>query len=126
MSAARGNSTSCTIRRRRSWRGWRARPGSSGWGISPRSGPIRPRRRAMPAPKRAAHRAARARFLSLLPNPPLTPDQVEMLKRDNVVAAGALDLRTLGIAPTAVEAIIPTYLDRFRKGGWYARRRAVA
>lgn len=67
-----------------------------------------------------------ARFLSLLPKPPLTPDQVEMLKRDNVVASGALDLQTLGITPTAVEAIIPTYLDRFRPGGWYSRRRAVA
>src|SRR5215469_285451 len=67
-----------------------------------------------------------ARLMSLLPKPPLTPDQVEMLKRDNVVAAGALDLKTLGITPTSVEAIIPTYLDRFRKGGWYDRRRAVA
>ena len=67
-----------------------------------------------------------ARFLSLLPNPPLTPDQVEMLKRDNVVTAGALDLKTLGIEPTSVEAILPTYLDRFRRGGWYDRRRAVA
>jgi hypothetical protein len=35
-------------------------------------------------------------------------------------------LSMLGIAPTAVEAILPTYLDRFRKGGWYDRRRAVA
>ena len=67
-----------------------------------------------------------ARLMSLLPKPPLTPDQVEMLKRDNVVAAGALDLKTLGISPTSVEAVIPTYLDRFRKGGWYDRRRAVA
>ncbi|HWB50881.1 MAG TPA: complex I NDUFA9 subunit family protein [Stellaceae bacterium] len=67
-----------------------------------------------------------ARLLSLLPKPPLTPDQVEMLRRDNVVAAGALDLGTLGITPTAVEAVIPTYLDRFRKGGWYNRRRAAA
>lgn len=67
-----------------------------------------------------------ARLLSLLPKPPLTPDQVEMLRHDNVVAAGALDLRMLGIEPTAVEAILPTYLDRFRRGGWYDRRRAVA
>ena len=65
--------------------------------------------------------ALQARFLSLLPNPPLTPDQVELLKSDNVVVAGALGLEALGIAPTAVEAILPTYLDRFRKGGWYAR-----
>jgi NADH dehydrogenase len=70
--------------------------------------------------------ALQARLLSLLPKPPLTPDQVELLRHDNVVAAGALDLGTLGISATAVEAVIPTYLDRFRKGGWYARRRAVA
>jgi uncharacterized protein YbjT (DUF2867 family) len=62
----------------------------------------------------------------VMPKPPLTVDQVEMLKRDNVVASGALDLKTLGIEPTAIEAIVPTYLDRFRRGGWYGRRRAVA
>ena len=66
-----------------------------------------------------------ARVLSLLPSPPLTRDQVEMLKRDNVVGSGALGLEALGIAPTAVEAVLPTYLDRFRRGGWYARERAV-
>ena len=64
-----------------------------------------------------------ARLMAILPNPPLTADQVEMLKRDNVVSSGALNLATLGIAPTAVEAILPTYLDRFRRGGWYERRR---
>jgi uncharacterized protein YbjT (DUF2867 family) len=63
-----------------------------------------------------------ARLMVLLPNPPLTPDQVELLKEDNVVSSGALTLATLGIMPTAVEAILPTYLDRFRRGGWYERR----
>jgi uncharacterized protein YbjT (DUF2867 family) len=67
-----------------------------------------------------------ARLLSILPNPPLTVDQVAMLKRDNVVSSGALTLATLGIEPNAVEAIIPLYLDRFRKHGWYDRRRAAA
>jgi len=70
--------------------------------------------------------ALQARLMAVLPNPPLTVDQVEMLKRDNVVSSGALTLQTLGIEPTAVEAILPLYLDRFRKGGWYDRRRAVA
>jgi uncharacterized protein YbjT (DUF2867 family) len=60
-----------------------------------------------------------AKLMAILPNPPLTPDQVELLKGDNVVSPGALTLATLGIAPTAVEAILPTYLDRFRRGGWY-------
>jgi NADH dehydrogenase len=63
-----------------------------------------------------------ARLMSVLPNPPLTPDQVELLKGDNIVAAGALGLADLGIEPTPVEAILPTYLDRFRRGGWYTRR----
>ena len=63
-----------------------------------------------------------ARLMSILPNPPLTPDQVELLKRDNVVSSGALTLATLGIQPTAVEGILPTYLDRFRRGGWYESR----
>jgi uncharacterized protein YbjT (DUF2867 family) len=66
--------------------------------------------------------AVQARLMAILPNPPLTPDQVELLKRDNVVSSGALTLAALGIAPTAVEAILPTYLDRFRRGGWYQRR----
>ena len=66
-----------------------------------------------------------ARLFSLLPNPPLTPDQVELLKSDNIASPGALGLAALGIAPTAVEAILPTYLDRFRRGGWYAREPAA-
>jgi uncharacterized protein YbjT (DUF2867 family) len=69
--------------------------------------------------------AFKARFLALLPNPPLTPDQVEMLKRDNVVSSGALGLEALGITPTPVEVVLPGYLDRFRRGGWYARGRAL-
>ena len=62
-----------------------------------------------------------ARLMSVLPSPALTPDQVELLRSDNVVSSGALTLATLGITPTAVEAILPTYLDRFRRGGWYER-----
>jgi uncharacterized protein YbjT (DUF2867 family) len=65
--------------------------------------------------------AAQARLMSILPNPPLTADQVELLKRDNVVSSGAMTLASLGIAPTAAEVILPTYLDRFRRGGWYER-----
>jgi NADH dehydrogenase len=66
-----------------------------------------------------------ARMMSILPNPPLTPDQVELLKYDSVVSPGALTLSSLGVAPTPVEAILPTYLDRFRRGGWYERRQSA-
>ncbi len=66
--------------------------------------------------------ALQARLMSILPSPPLTPDQVELLKRDNVVSSGAMTLASLGVAPTAVEAILPTYLDRYRRAGGEARR----
>ena len=33
-----------------------------------------------------------AKLMSILPNPPLTPDQVELLKRDNIVSPGRIDL----------------------------------
>jgi NADH dehydrogenase len=66
--------------------------------------------------------AFQAKLMSILPNPPLTSDQVELLKQDNVVSPGALCIASLNIAPTPVEAILPTYLDRFRRGGWYQRR----
>lgn len=50
--------------------------------------------------------------------PPLTRDQIELLKHDNVVAPGAKTLADLGIAePTPLEAVIPTYLYRYRRGG---------
>ncbi len=57
--------------------------------------------------------AMQARLLSFLPEPPLTPDQVELLKRDNVVTSGTLGLADLGIAPTPLEVIVPSYLKAF-------------
>lgn len=65
-----------------------------------------------------------ATFLELLPQPPLTRDQVALLRSDNVVSPGALGLGDLGIEPTAPEAVIPTYLDRYRPGGRFGRVRA--
>jgi uncharacterized protein YbjT (DUF2867 family) len=55
-----------------------------------------------------------ARFLELLPDPPLTRDQVELLKRDNVVAPDMPGLEALGITPTPIELIVPQYLVRYR------------
>jgi len=62
-------------------------------------------------------------FFELLPVPPLTRDQVRMLRHDNVVAEGALTLADLGIAPTAAEVILPTYLDRYRPSGRFGQTR---
>jgi NADH dehydrogenase len=58
-------------------------------------------------------------------DPPITRDQVKLLKRDNVVGAsgeavGAL--ADLGIEPRALEGVVPGYLVRFRKYGQFAER----
>jgi uncharacterized protein YbjT (DUF2867 family) len=63
-----------------------------------------------------------AAFLEHLPVPLLTRDQVRLLRSDNVVAPGAATLQDLGIQPTAIDAVLPTYLDRYRRGGWFGAR----
>ncbi|HUE62785.1 MAG TPA: complex I NDUFA9 subunit family protein [Rhizomicrobium sp.] len=62
----------------------------------------------------------KAMFLQILPNPLLTMDQVRLLKRDNVVSVTAPGLSDLGITPTSVEAVVPSYLWRYRAKGEYA------
>lgn len=75
----------------------------------------------LPVPWKAA--MFKAGILGMLPKPPLTTDQVEMLKSDNVVSDGALTLADLGIdRPEAVEVVVPTYLDRYRKGGYFVQK----
>jgi NADH dehydrogenase len=58
--------------------------------------------------------------LPMLPPPPITSDQLALMRTDNVVAEGAPGLADLGVAAAALEPIIPTYLYRYRKGGQYA------
>ncbi len=83
------------------------------------------RRRALvPVPAELA--AFGAYFLEFLPHPPLTRDQIKLLQIDNVVAAGMPGLDALGIAPTALELVLPSYLDRFRRGGRFAPVNAAA
>ena len=53
-------------------------------------------------------------FIEVLPKPFITRDQVKLLRRDNVVARRTKKLQDLGITPTAAEAVLPTYLARFR------------
>lgn len=56
--------------------------------------------------------------------PPLTRDQVRLLKRDNVVSGEAGTIADLGISPTTVEAILPSYMVRFRRYGQFAEHAA--
>ena len=57
--------------------------------------------------------------LGILPKPLITLDQVRLLERDNVVSEGARGFRELAITAEAAEAIIPSYLWRFRKQGQF-------
>jgi uncharacterized protein YbjT (DUF2867 family) len=67
-----------------------------------------------------------AMFLQFMPTPLLTPDQVELLRVDNVVSEAAIaegrTLQGLGIEPEPIEAIVPSYLWRFRKAGQFRSR----
>jgi uncharacterized protein YbjT (DUF2867 family) len=69
-----------------------------------------------------------AQVLQFLPKPLLTPDQVELLRSDNVVSEAARrearTLEGLGIEPTAIETVVPSYLWRFRKTGQFQNRAA--
>ncbi len=51
-------------------------------------------------------------LMAVLPNPPLTRDQVTLMKRDNVVEGSALTLDDLSISPVSIEEIMATYIGR--------------
>ncbi|MFQ5562201.1 MAG: complex I NDUFA9 subunit family protein [Parvularculaceae bacterium] len=67
-------------------------------------------------------------LVGLLPifDPPITRDQIKLLKKDNVVgASGEADIGTLadlGVKPKTVESILPDYMVRYRKYGQFAPR----
>ncbi|WP_315758181.1 complex I NDUFA9 subunit family protein [Bradyrhizobium sp. SZCCHNRI2007] len=70
-----------------------------------------------------------AAILQFAPGPlKLTPDQVELLRYDNVVSeaakAAGLTLQGLGITPDSLEAVAPQYLWRFRPSGQFQRKNA--
>jgi NADH dehydrogenase len=64
-----------------------------------------------------------ASFLQLLPKPPLTTDQLKLLRMDNVVSREAehenRTLRGLGVSPRDIEALVPSYLYRYRRAGQF-------
>jgi len=58
-------------------------------------------------------------FLQMMPNPLLTPDQVELLKYPNIVSGDFPILKDLGISGTSLQTILPKYIYRFRTGGQF-------
>ena len=64
-----------------------------------------------------------AAIFSLLPNPPITADQLRQLRIDNVVSGALPGLDALGIEPQPAEAHVPEILLQFRPGGRFNTRR---
>ena len=58
-------------------------------------------------------------FLQMVPKPLLTPDQVELLKHNNIVSGDHPTLKDLGITGTSIQTILPKYIYRFREGGQF-------
>jgi NADH dehydrogenase len=69
---------------------------------------MRKRRLFMPLPFALAE--VQARLFELLPNPPLTTGQVDLLKWDNVARGALPGLQELNIEPKTVEEVVPTYI----------------
>ena len=67
-----------------------------------------------------------AKLLGILPNAPITTDQLLMLQKDNVPAAGSHGLEAFGITPVSIEAIAPSYLVRYRPKGRFSQPDATA
>ena len=55
-----------------------------------------------------------ALWFQFWPKPLLTPDQLKLLRTDNVLTGAAPVLKDLNLDATTVESIVPTYLRRFR------------
>jgi NADH dehydrogenase len=72
------------------------------------------RRLLMPVPFAVAK--IQARLFKLLPNPPLTTGQVDLLKADNVASGTLPGLRELKIKPKTVEEVVPTYIGPRTQG----------
>jgi len=64
-------------------------------------------------------------FMSVLPKPPLTLDQVKSLKTDNIIDGDEKTLRDLGIEPTAMDVVLPKYLSTFKRGGRFSDKNAA-
>ena len=65
-------------------------------------------------------------YAGFLPGAPIKLDQWKMLKTDNVASGTLPGLDSLGIAPTPMEAVAPSWLVRYRKAGRFGLRAKAA
>jgi len=65
-----------------------------------------------------------AKMGDILPFMPMNSDQLAMLKKGNICAAGMPGLKELGVTPTPLAGFIPEMMMRFRRGGRFAKAAA--
>ena len=75
---------------------------------------MRKRRLLIPVPFAVAK--IQARMFELLPSPPLTTGQVDLLKEDNVASGSLPGFQELKIQPKTVEEVVPTYIGPLARG----------
>jgi NADH dehydrogenase len=75
---------------------------------------MRKRRLLIPVPFAVAK--VQARMFELLPSPPLTTGQVDLLKEDNVASGSLPGFQELKIQPKTVEEVVPTYIGPLARG----------
>jgi uncharacterized protein YbjT (DUF2867 family) len=75
---------------------------------------MRKRRLLIPVPFAVAK--IQARMFELLPSPPLSTGQVDLLKEDNVVSGSLPGFQELKIQPKTVDEIVPTYIGPLARG----------
>ncbi len=81
------------------------------------------RRKRVLAPLPFPIASAMGKVMQMFPMAPITQDQVELLKSDNIVSeaskSAGLTLEGMGVSPATLASVLPTYLDRFREHGQY-------
>ena len=75
---------------------------------------MRKRRLLIPVPFAVAK--IQARMFELLPSPPLSTGQVDLLKEDNVASGSLPGFQELKIQPKTVEEVVPTYIGPLARG----------
>lgn len=62
-------------------------------------------------------------LMGMLPSPILTADQVLSLKTDTIVGSNSLTFKELGLVPTSMDTILPSYLFRYKPGGRFGDKK---
>ncbi len=63
---------------------------------------------------------------AFMPRPVLTVDMVRQLTRDNVLERNAPGLALLGVTPTSLETVLPSYMAQYWPGGFFAQKRLAS